>query len=291
MTPKTPLLMAHNVFDRVNQYPAATISASTEVVGHEAYRVSTYRRDRQWWQALDDGGGPLGMWNQVRVDLGVGVTAAADYLYIDRGHNLWGRTVYAVNAGIDDATAFDEERHFVVPALGTVGGDPTTGFCVTEEGALYVLFTVPMLARRYWRVEVENVVGFVPVIPTLMLGTRTQLLGYSATFDEDAGGRKQAGGSAESDAGYRASGRTYSWRTLDLDLKYIGASEYDGTMRNLRSLLFERAVPCVAVQDYGTNPERAWMYQLDGDSWSFGKSRVYRSGRIRLREMAPRLGR
>ena len=289
MTPKTPLLMVSNVFDRVNQYPDATIAALSEVVGHEGYRISTYRRDRQWWQATGDAAGNTA--NYVRVDLGAGVSAATNYLFIDRGHNLWGRQVFVNGGSTSDIANDDIVTALTVPALGTVGGDPTSAtMCVTEEGALYSLYTA-LAARRYWRVAIGFVADFTPAVPTIMLGTYHQLLGYSATFDEDAGGRKQAGGTAESDAGYRASGRTYSWRTLDLDLKYIGASEYDGTMRNLRSLLFERAVPCVAVQDYGTNPERAWMYQLDGDSWSFGKSRVYRSGRIRLREMAPRLGR
>lgn len=288
MTPQTPLLMVDNVFDRINQYPGGAISARSEVAGHEAYRVGTYRRDRQWYQAANDD--QAEGFHMIERDLGAGNTATVNSLYIDRGHNLWGSVVAvrggsvagADNYGVPDLT---------VPALGTIGGDPTsTTMCVTEEGALWSLIPTTD-ARQFWRLYIPVATGFLPVVPTIIMGMAHQLTGYSATFDEDAGGRKQAGGTAESDAGYRASGRTYSWRTLDLDLKYIGAAEYDGTIRTLRRLIFERAVPYVAVQDYGTNPERAWMYQYDGDSWSFGKSRVYRSGRIRSRELAPRLDR
>jgi hypothetical protein len=41
--------------------------------------------------------------------------------------------------------------------------------------------------------------------------------------------------------------------------------------------------------DYGTHPERAWMYTYDGTSWGMPKSRVYRSGRLVGREHMPRL--
>jgi hypothetical protein len=37
--------------------------------------------------------------------------------------------------------------------------------------------------------------------------------------------------------------------------------------------------------DWGTRPERGWMYQYDGKTWGFPKSRVYRAGVIQGREV------
>jgi hypothetical protein len=155
----------------------------------------------------------------------------------------------------------------------------------TEEGACWAIFGATA-AHRYWLVETGP--GAAPSVVTgLMLGLRTQLLGYSTTFDEDAGGRTQA--TQDSTAGYRASDTTYAWRTVTLGLAQIGATEYDATIRGLRDLLFAKNQPAVVCMDYGTRPERAWMYQYEGTTWGMAKTRVLRSGTITLREVGQRL--
>jgi hypothetical protein len=276
MTPRPPLLLVDNVFDTVTQYPFATLSSSSERTGHEAFRVADYRRERTSWQPT-----AAAVSHYVEADLGTGGDRTVDYLYLDRGHNLWGKTIQ-VRYGVAGATL---HVSLAVPAIGTLGGDPTTGFAVTEEGACYALFDAPAAAHQVWRVVVVD--NMAPILPGVMLGLRSQLLGYSRTFDEDAGERTQT--SAVSTAGYQGSDTTYAWRTLDLDLATIGATEYDGTIRTLRRQLFERNQPVVVLMDYGTRPERGWLYQLDGKSWGFAKTRVLRSGRIRLREVGASL--
>lgn len=236
-----------------------------------------------------------GAW--VGVDLGAATVLAPDYVWIDRGHNLWGGSI-AVDGTPDAtfATSFGTDRAVAarfIPSLDAngnyvVGGDPTTGVCVTEEGALYMLFTAPT-ANRAWRVRFPiGLSSFTPVVPGIMLGRRHQLLNFSTSRDEDAGGRKVA--SEESDAGWLGNGKAYAWRTVDLGLKYIGAAEYDTTIRDLRRLLFERNQPAVVAMEYGTYPQRAWLYQLDGRAWANPMERVLRSGRLTLREVGPRLG-
>lgn len=282
--PKTPLLAADNVFETIYQYPTAALTASSEAVGREPRRVADGRRDRTWWEAATDGGGND---HWLKADLGVGASGAVNYLFIDRGHNLWGQSLSVSRGDVDGS--WTETRALTVPAAGTVGGNPeSTTMAVTEEGALYAFWT-PAAATRYHVLFILDVAAFIPKVTGAMLGTRVQLLGYSATFDDDAGSRKMASG--ESDAGYLATGRIYHWRTLELDLKLIGAAEYDGAIRGLRRLLFEQGAPVLAVMDYETRPERAGLFAYDGRDWGFPTRKVHREGRIRLREHHHRITR
>lgn len=277
--PTTPLLLVDNVFDAITLYPAAILDALSEASGREAFRVADYRRDRTWWQPTSDHNS-TGGW--LRVNLGAGATRGVDYLFLDRGHNLWGKTVTL--EGGDDGAVWAVSQAFVVPAAGTVGGDPTwPSMAVTEEGALYSLRATTFATRRWWRLRVNYVATFIPVVTGVMAGLKTHLLGYSTTFDEDAGERTQTGETSR--AGYRGAALTYSWRTCELGLNYIGDAEYDATMRTMRRLLFERNQPVIVFMDYVTNPARGWMYQYDGAAWGMPKQRAYRGGRIRLREL------
>jgi hypothetical protein len=274
--PSPPLLLIDNVFD-IALYPNAVLDATSEAVGHEAFRAADYRRDRTYWQAGTDGGGI----HHVRVHLPS--AASPDFVFLDRGHNLGGLTV-ALWGG-NDGTTWPTSQVLTIPTAvgGSVAGP---SMCQTEEGAAYSLFT-PLAAHTWWMFEIPAATGFFPIVTGLLVGSRTQLLNFGKTFDEDAGGRTQP--SQQSTAGYRANDRTYSWRTVTLDLDLIGATEYDGTMRTLRARLFDLNQPWVCAMDYGTRPERAWMYTLDGTAWGMPKSRVYRAGRIVGREHMPRL--
>jgi hypothetical protein len=279
MPSRTPFVLVDNVFDRINLYPNATLSWSAAVVGREGNYAADYRRERSFYQAAAAAAS-----NAIVVDLGAGNTAAPDTIWLDRGHNLWGKTIYV--EGSTDGAAWNNPGivvAMVVPAQGTVGGDPTTGWCVTEEGALYTI-TANVTARRYWRIYVSDV--FAPIFTGVVIGTRVQLLGYSGTVDEDAGERFERS-EASLIPGYAGDDRTYSARKIDLDLKLIGATEYDGSIRTLRRLLFDRNQPAVVCMNYGVKPERTWLYKYKGGQWSSPTSRTYRSAKISLYEYGP----
>ncbi len=279
MTPQPPLLLVDNVLDTIQSYPTGVLTTSAERVGHEGYLVADYRRERTSWQPASAAAG-----HYVACDLGATITRAVDYLFLDRGHNLWGRTI-VIGYSTTGVAPFTTQRSLTVPALGTLGGDPSsTVMAVTEEGACWAIFT-PSAVRRAWQVKISD--NMLPVVTGLMLGSRNQLLGYSNTFDEDAGERTES--SSVSTAGYRGSETTYSWRTVEIGLALIGATEYDASIRALREMLFKRNQPWVCAMDYGTRPERAWMYQYDGKTWGMAKRRVYREGRIRGREVGQSL--
>jgi hypothetical protein len=276
--PNPPLLLADNIFDATVLYPGAVIDATSEAAGHEAFRVSDYRRDRTSWQAANDGGG---VDHRIRVHAPFDVSI--DSIFLDRGHNLAGKTVFL--EGSLDGSSWPLSITLNVPsAVG--GGTTAPAMCQTEEGAAWTL-TGTTAFRPWWSLRIPHATSFVPIVTGLLVGTRAQLLNFGKTFDEDAGARTQP--TQQSTAGYRANDATYAWRTVTLDLDLIGAAEYDGTMRSLRAKLFEKNQPFVCAMDYGTHPERAWMYTVDSTTWGMPKSHVYRAGRIVGREHMPRL--
>src|SRR3954470_6231685 len=138
-----PVVLVDNVFDRINLYVTAVLLALSTAAWTDVRAIADYRRERSQWRAAAAAAG-----NYVQSDLGAGVTAAPDTVWIDRGHNLWGTTI-RVYTGANFVT-------LTVPALGTVGGDPTSAsMCVTEEGALYSFFA-PMAAAQTHKVYVVD---------------------------------------------------------------------------------------------------------------------------------------
>jgi hypothetical protein len=276
MPPTTPLILAENFFDTTIFATSGSLTASSQLTGREVYRISDARRERSWWQAATTATN-----HGIAIDLGAGVSVAADYLWIDRGHNLWGHNA-TLQAGTDGVTFPTNIWNRAVPALGTLGGDPTTGWSVTEEGALYTLFSGAP-AKRGWNLVFPD--SMQPVVPGAMLGRRAQLLRYSRVKDEDAMSRTEV--QETSRAGYLGTDRRYAWRTVTLDLIQIGASEYDAMIRTLRQQLFELDAAFVCAMDYGTKPERAWLYRWDGTRYSAATSRVNRATTITGREVGP----
>ena len=277
----TPLIMVNNLFDRVGQYPTATLSASSEVVGREVRRVADYRRERSWWQATDDGVASTPAGNWMKVDLGAVGAQPVDYLWLDRGHNQNGATV--VVQGSDDDITYQPGVTRTIPSLFTVGGDPTlTTMAATEEGCNYTLFG-QLAPRRYWRILFPYTAGSIPVITGVMLGLRSQFYGYATVYDEDAGERTQS--AQTSDAGYRASVKTYSWHRVQLSFTNIGSQEYDSSIRVLKSSLFAGDQPFALVMDYENYPERSWLFKYDGAAWGAPKTRVHRSHSFFAREV------
>jgi len=278
MGTQRPFLLVDNVFDGVNLYPGATRASSGDAYGTDVRYVADYRRERTLWKAA-----AAQTLAYVSTDLGAGNTAAVDTIFIDRGSlpSLAGLTVRVT--GDDGSGGSAAHVDLTVPALGTVGGDPTSAtLAVTEEGAMYG-FLGSMAAKRRWLVYVvENAQ---PIVTGIILGKRIELANYLTSRDEDAGGRSQR--TEESPAGYVATDRTYSWRTLQVPLNNIGSSSYDAQIRLARRLCFEKNQPTFIVTNYGVNPERGWLYRYDGQTFSSPQTRVMRSVTMPFRELYP----
>jgi hypothetical protein len=280
MASQPPLILVDNKFDVNSLYPLGTLTASSELTGREAYRVIDARRERSWWQGATSATGHF-----LAVDLGSGNTGNVDSVWFDRGHNLATRQVEVDYS--DNGSAWTALVTLTFPAATVVGGDPTlTTLSQTEEGSNYALFTQAGAAHRYWRILFLGS-AFQPIVLGVILGLRSQFLGYSRVRDEDAGNRTEI--QEMSRSGYLGTDRRYGWRTFALDLNYIGATEYDGTIRSLRRTLFELDQPFVGIINYGDKPERAWLYRWDGTQFSAPTNRVNRGLQIRGREVGPLL--
>jgi hypothetical protein len=264
MPSQPPLIMVDNKFDRINLYPLAVLTSSTALAGREVQYLADYRRERSYYQAAAAAANQF-----VQSDLGAGNTGSFDFIWIDRGHNLWSTSLQAY-AGANNVA-------LTVPAVGTVGGDPTSSvMCVTEEGALYSLVAAPAVAQT---IGLRVVTSLQPIITGLIMGLRVQLsspAGWSSVRDEDAGERSERM-DASLVPGYEGYDRTYSARSVELRLAQIGATEYDSMIRGLRRTLFEVNQPAVIVMNYGTNPDRAWLYKYRGKNWSSPMQKAPRS--------------
>jgi len=275
-TTQPPVILVDSVYSGVRQYPTAVFSASSSATGTDVRNLSSGRRERAWWQSASASAN-----SGVTSDLGVGANKVVDSLWLDRGHqNCWGNTLQ-LNVR-NDAGAVIDSRTWTVPASGTVGGDPTSGtLAVTEEGALYAFF-VATAAGRYFDVFIQQAVQ--PLFTGLLLGQRTQIPYFSSTLDEDAG--KIAGVVREqSDAGYEAVSRGYDHREFSLTYAKIGTTVYDGTLRQLRELLFARQQIAFVASNYGLYPARGWLMRHNGDTWSAPTTGVLRQVQIPLREV------
>jgi hypothetical protein len=281
-TSQPPLLLIDNVFDRINQYASGVLTATATAPNRPVSKVADYRRERTYWQA-----GTVAAGHAISVDIGAGLTTAVDSVFLDRGHNLWGQSISIIGSDDNFATAPTNVTPAAVPALVAgqfvPGGDPTAGWAVTEEGAIYYIFPALTAVRRYWRLLFNTAPAAAHLVTGVILGKKTQLDSYSNVLDEDAGGRKR--GTDESEAGYTAGSRVYPYRTTIIELAVIGATEYDTKIRLIRRAIFEKQIPLFVAMNFGRWPERGWLYTLDADRWASPTRGVHRTATIPLREL------
>lgn len=223
--------------------------------------------------------GPTG--NFLMIDMGSGSTANPDFLWLDRGHNL--NSVAVKLEYSDNATTWTTLWTQTIPALTTIGSNPSSGFCNTDEGACYYLFAQAGAAHRYWRFRVPYTLSFLAQVTGIICGNRFQSPFFSKVYDEDAGARSQI--KDLSTAGWQATARTYSWRTCQINLATVDIANYDNTVRALRSTLFEKNQPVVITMDWGNYPNRSYLFQYDDTNWAFNKTQVYRDGLMKFREL------
>lgn len=283
-TSRTPLFLFDNVFDSVMMFPTATISASATQAGTDVLNLASYRRERDYWTA---GTTAPNHWVMSQI----ATAKSPNFIWVDRGHNLWGKVIIVETSS--NGTFTQPAGRFItltVPALNadgtyTPGGDPTTNvMAVTEEGTLYSVFT-PLTAGTYIRVWISSALN--PILTGVMVGVALALDIFANKFDEDASTMKV--NTRESDAGWLAADKAYTYQTLEVALAIIGDATYDNQIRQLKFWLYQKRQPVVIVMNYGTYPSRAWLYQITTTAYSFGKSRVFRSGSLTFRECGPRI--
>jgi hypothetical protein len=261
MAPQTPLLLVDNVFDTVQQYPTGTSRPTSERTGHEAWRVATTGasgapgRPRRRGRAN----------HSVQVDLGAGVTRAVDSLFIDRGHNLWGKT----SRSATPTTASRRSRRSARDGAG--GGHARRRSDVHDVlrdrgGRLWASSprAAPRALARLYVVE-----SMAPVVPGSSSGCAR-----SCSASRARSTRTPASAPRSS----RRAGRLSRLRH-DVLVAHARArarlhrrDRVRRAIRALRELLFKRTSPWVVLHGLRHAPERAWMYQYDGTTWGCRRS-------------------
>lgn len=258
-TVTAPSVAAANVIlANVSPVTGGIIAASTAVTGYS---------------------GPTGNW--VGVDSGSGNTVNINSVFLDRSHNLAGKTLLIEYS--DNSSTWTNWASLVVPAAGVTGQDPTAGFSQTEEGACYYFGTAAGAAHRYWRARIAYSVGFLAQIYGLVLGTRQQLPYFSATLQEDDGTRSKLSDVAIT--GWTATAKTYAWRTITISFTNIDSTTYDTQLRGFRQPLFALNCPVFIVTNYGIYPARGWVYQYEGNNYSAPSKFVHRDLNLTFREL------
>jgi hypothetical protein len=175
-----PLLLADNL-GNPNLYQKVIVtdqSGTSGVVGFEAWRAFAGRRSAfSYWAP---GTPNIESWLQLQHEQ----VRAANFIALDRGHNLGG---FAVKLqGSQDAATWATILSVTIPTVW--GGVLNSGMGVlTEEGAWLMTFptTAPALAYTYWRFDIPAMgVGLQPNVVGLQLGLSYQPLALYRPFME-----------------------------------------------------------------------------------------------------------
>lgn len=124
-----------SLFNTVHIFPSHVVTASSEVVDHEGFRVGSERRDAEnsWTPAVDD--------TAANVTCLCDQPRASDMLIIDQNHNLDGQTV-RVQISDDGFLTTAEPFVGVVPSAVTPNSRLSDGIWVrNREGAIACLYT------------------------------------------------------------------------------------------------------------------------------------------------------
>lgn len=156
---ETPVFCTDNLFDDL-LYTSHTVTANEE--GTEAWHVANNRRSpSDYWT-------PTTANNDAWVEVACDRVRSADFVAIDRGHNLAGKTV-ALQVSDDDFTTTESVFSITFPSSYGHGSllSATNG-ARTEEGAWVKSFD--LRAAKYWRLHITAAASFTPKVVGLWVG-------------------------------------------------------------------------------------------------------------------------
>ena len=157
----TPRWCADNLFNDFI-YPSHTLTANEEATEAEAWHVANGRRsDDDYWT-------PTTANNDAWVEVACDRVRAADFIAIDRGHNLAGKTV-KLECSDDDFTTTEEVFSITFPSSYAPGSTLSSASGArTEEGAWVKSFD--LRAAKYWRLYIGAAASIPPRVVGLWLG-------------------------------------------------------------------------------------------------------------------------
>jgi len=198
-----------NLFS-VTQFPGHTISAEEAADGYAADKVANGRRSAQdYWTPTTANSAT---WIKATCD----TVRAANYIALDRGHNLAGKTV-ALEVSSDDFTTYETVFSVVLPSATAPGALDDALGVRTEEGAWLKRFDVR--AGTGWRLSIAAMgAGLKPQVVGLWVGLCWQPT-RGLTLPVAPGRGESVAELVESLMGWQGRGRTTRRQTGTLTLK------------------------------------------------------------------------
>lgn len=246
---EAPLFCVENLFDDLVN-PAHVVTANEESAGKEVWHVATGRR------SVDDYWTPTTKNQAASMKVDCATAKTADFIAVDRGSTLEGKTITLETSADDFATAGVTVFTATIPSASTAGTalDAANG-AYTEEGAWVKRF--PSTSARYWRLTVAAAVDYKPQIVGLWLA-EAWAPGEQPVrpFDED--GSAGAWGTRQNEYGWSAYSSTASPRGGTLSIR---TRTLDDTAARLFLAAYRRGRPTWYVSDPAA-AERAFLFKV-----------------------------
>lgn len=272
--------LSENFFD-TTYFTGHTVTAESDVTGHEPFRVGNARRHTtDYWTSDTDN---QDSWIRVEMDQ----ARDFDMLAIDRGHNLEGETVQL--QGSNDGVGWTTILNFTVPSSVASGGDLRNSPGIkTEEGVYLRQFTtetyswarlyVPAMGAGLRPQVVGLYVGlsWAPEYPPIMpYAPLSQELRYQVT---------------ESDRAWMGSSQAAHRRSVEIALQLGSESEYDDARIHIENRTFRGKVTWFVPDQ--EKSERAWLGKAPPGQYEFVRNRdwSYWQTRFPLVEESPLQG-
>lgn len=253
-----PLFCSGNFLNTV-MYPDHAVSALEEPSGNEAFRAGTGRRSSL--NAATSATANAAWWLKVRCDR----VRMADFVALDRGHNLAGRQV-KVQGSNDNFTTTDTIVDVTVPASvyapSDLREDPGT---LTEEGAWLRRFTPR--AYRDWRLYVPAMgAGLRPLVVGLYVDLSWEPA-FLQALPFAPHGRRLSFTEVESDTAWVGASRAAQRYETTINLQLQDWAEYDVARIHIETQAWRRR-PTWYVPDQA-KAERAWLGQVPAGTYRF----------------------
>lgn len=214
-----PLFCSQNLLN-TRAFRSHTLTASEEATGFTVDRLANGRRSSgDYWAATSTATATITVTcDRIR---------GADFLWIDRGHNLAGRTV-SVLASDDGFSSSQTVWSGTIPSSSSPGPLSAFNGAVTFDGSFAVTFGLE--AAKWWRIQITAGGGVIPSINFAILGKAWRPPTFDLPWSEDR--RELMHEDAFTESGWITQGRLAVPRRgviscrLDSQAEYVAGLEH-----------------------------------------------------------------
>lgn len=276
-----PVFCVENFYN-VLQFPGLhTISAEEEATDHEALRVGDGRREAgDYWTSTT-------LNSDTYNDAACDRPRAADYIAIDRGHNLAGYDIELRGSMQSDFSTYETIIDITLPSASGPGDIDDTLGVRTEEGAWIKRFD--RRVYRYWRTFIPAMgASLKPEVVGLYLGGSYSPDYFDKPWNED--GADLLVQEAINQHGWSGRGPANKMRAGTIQLSLSSFDEYDAKARYHLQGLYNEGFPMWIVFDE-KQADRAVLAEMPPGRLGFmlEPGWGFRRAQLNWREREPKL--